>query len=710
MVSDRSGGAWMRFPYKRCLATVAALLAMLAMAAPALEADENADSSRDDAPRSRSEQPPLAAPRLLGPLEKAQPIQSGTQSSGEIGTATVGDLPAGEATRKAARTVPPLPRVPMVTDRAAESVTDIPKASPSTKNVPAGSTGQISGPKLKAPFVVPNPAIEASRLKGVQPGTSTLADVAMAWGLPRNVQNFPNRVEHEYALEPFAKVEAVFAQNIVSAIVVDLQEPVPEPATREQLGLGDIEPVAVFNDRGELLGEVFPERGVLLSYAAGEQQHRVTQIVLEPIHPQPFALRAESRLQTHPHASLRDVEHALELDPRFARALWLKGQLLAATGRSQEALPAVEEAVRSEPENVEYRLTRARLLEMCGQRSRALGETKAVLGKEGLTPVLKAKALLQLADQVSEPPSRDYAAAIDHRQEAIALLEEQLSQDEPSLPAVRQLMLETHLGMAHGIAWGDWNRKAAVVPKWLEEAESLASATSASGLPSPEQRLLIGRRALAALAGMKGDIDPTPWVKSTQQAAQDLIEAATDPAQQAQINWDFSLAMFDALQVYHVRSQVQPALRCGALAAECFERAAAERADDNAPYVLGRLYFRIGAVHAVLLRDHVAALPWFNKALPLLKEPAAGGQLGVQGESLVSMAVSFWETGDKPRAVQLTTDGVRWMEQAAKAGTLAETSLAIPYANLSTMHRHLGDLQAAGQFEQLATRSQGAKR
>ena len=96
--------------------------------------------------------------------------------------------------------------------------------------------------------------------------------------------------------------------------------------------------------------------------------------------------------------------------------------------------------------------------------------------------------------------------------------------------------------------------------------------------------------------------------------------------------------------------------------------------------------------------------------MPLLKEPAAAGDLGRQGESLVSMAVSYWETGDKQRGLQLTKDGLRWMEQAAQGGTLAESALTVPYANLSTMHRHLGDVEAAGQFEQMAARSQGATR
>ena len=35
--------------------------------------------------------------------------------------------------------------------------------------------------------------------------------------------------------------------------------------------------------------------------------------------------------------------------------------------------------------------------------------------------------------------------------------------------------------------------------------------------------------------------------------------------------------------------------------------------------------------------------------------------------------------------------GVAWMEQAVKQGTLDRSSLAVPYSNLASMQRKLGD-------------------
>jgi tetratricopeptide (TPR) repeat protein len=684
-----------------------ALAALVAATSPAGAEDETLPASE-----SFSRKP---APRLLGPLEASPLGNRPGRAAGrddEIGSVLIedqSDSPAS-ARRPAMRSLPA--RMTTTSKGTAESTVATDAGSSNAGASAEASAAIKTEPAEPAalPAELPTPLVEASRLKGIQPGTSSVAEVRLAWGMPVKVENHPDRVEHEYVLPPFARVETVFFRDVVSVIVVYLAQPVPVADARLQLALTDIEPAAVFNEKSELLGEVYPERGVLLSFAPGEQQHRVAQIILEPIHPQPFAMRAESRLTTHPQASLRDVEQALTLDPQFVRAMWLKAQLLSSVGDAQAALPLIEDALRGEPDNVEYRLTRARILDAEGQHSRAISETQAALAASDILPLVKARGLAQLADLVAAPPMRDYTVAVEHRQEAIKLVEPLVLKPNPSLAAAQRLMLQLHLGMAHDIAWGDWNRKVGVVPKWLEEAESLASAASPTGVVPTEQRFLIARKALAALAGAQGELDPTTWLKTAEQTGRQLLGETTDPLRHLQLKQELGAAMFDALQIYHVRSQAQQALRCGAVAVQCLEEAAAGQGVAPDAYRLGRLYFRIGAVHAVLSQDHVAAISWFNKAVPLLKEPSSTSDLGRQGESLVSMAVSYWETGDKQRGLQLTKDGLRWMEQAAKAGSLLESSLTVPYANLSTMHRHLGNIEAAGQFEQMAARSQATTR
>ena len=68
------------------------------------------------------------------------------------------------------------------------------------------------------------------------------------------------------------------------------------------------------------------------------------------------------------------------------------------------------------------------------------------------------------------------------------------------------------------------------------------------------------------------------------------------------------------------------------------------------------------------------------------------------------MGVSYWETGQRQKAVELTQKGIKWMEQAVKQGTLDDSALSIPYNNLAKMHRQLGAADQADHFQEMASR------
>jgi hypothetical protein len=81
---------------------------------------------------------------------------------------------------------------------------------------------------------------------------------------------------------------------------------------------------------------------------------------------------------------------------------------------------------------------------------------------------------------------------------------------------------------------------------------------------------------------------------------------------------------------------------------------------------------------------------------------------GKQGETFVSMAVSYWETGNRREGLRLTNQGVRMMQTAADEGLLEKSALAIPYGNLASMHEQLGDGPEAKKFSELASRYEAA--
>jgi hypothetical protein len=68
------------------------------------------------------------------------------------------------------------------------------------------------------------------------------------------------------------------------------------------------------------------------------------------------------------------------------------------------------------------------------------------------------------------------------------------------------------------------------------------------------------------------------------------------------------------------------------------------------------------------------------------------------------MAVSYWEQENRREALRLTSQGVKLMEQALNEGTLEAHSLAIPCANLASMHEALGEYDAAKKYSERAGR------
>ena len=138
-----------------------------------------------------------------------------------------------------------------------------------------------------------------------------------AWGPPKEIRKHGKEIVQLHAVEPFHRVEVHCAGGKVKAIVIRFDKAYPASGAAQQLDLAKIQPVLVSGELGEVLGEAFPERGVLFSFvpaeAPGKASMKVTHIILEPIGAEPFLLRAETNLDVHPEFSLRDLDQALLL-------------------------------------------------------------------------------------------------------------------------------------------------------------------------------------------------------------------------------------------------------------------------------------------------------------------------------------------------------------------------------------------------------------
>jgi tetratricopeptide (TPR) repeat protein len=170
------------------------------------------------------------------------------------------------------------------------------------------------------------------------------------------------------------------------------------------------------------------------------------------------------------------------------------------------------------------------------------------------------------------------------------------------------------------------------------------------------------------------------------------------------------MSLYDAMQVYQMRADQDEALRHGQLAISYLEKSGRQDKSPSAAYLLGRTYFRMGAVHANNRKDHRAAVSWFEKAVPLLgRSPPKEAMidLGRLGDSFVSMGVSYWNAGYRKKAVALTEHGADLIEEAARRGTHDRSLLAIPYSNLAAMDREMGDNAGAAHMQELAEKAKG---
>jgi tetratricopeptide (TPR) repeat protein len=689
----------MRCKYWGSLVLLTAALAGLASAL--LAADSLPTVS---APSDATEGRELAAPAAKS-IDVAQNSATATSAQPTTGVPTPAKRRAG---------------APAVPDSDDASKVQPMAAEPTAKDASA----QPSKAKADEPLrPIPDPmeggpvSIEAASFKGVTPGVSTKENVEKAWGKPKKTAQQNGSLAQLYSVEPFKRVEVNYSGNRVASLVVRFARAFPADGMAKQLDLATVRPVLVSNDLGEILGLAYPERGVLFNFEAskepGKPSMKVAQLVLEPITAEPFILRAETTLESRCDLSRRDLEQALSLDPGNARAHWLYSRVLVTMEQPDKAVASAGQAVRLDPENPHYRVTRAQILAQTGRLSEAITEAQKAVDISAKRPHVKARALCLLGDLCASGPKPDYKKAFAFHSQSLQLADSLTSDPHPAIRvAAKEVLIDSHLGAAHDLAWGDWKEKNKAVAKWIERAVTVANDMVSSEGSNPETVFRVQVRAMAADVGLRGGIEPDPLVAAIVKSGDELIAAAGDPLHKAQLQWEVGMALYDATQIYQMRSDQQSALKYGQLAAEYLAKANEIKQSPSSAFLLGRVYFRLGTIQALNGHDHRSAIGWFEKALPLLERPSLGelgGDLGRHGEAFVSMGVSYWEVGQRQRAVALTEKGIRMMEQAVEQHTFDRALLAVPYNNLAAMHRALGSPVRAKQYQEMAARVKNMK-
>ncbi len=593
----------------------------------------------------------------------------------------------------------PAPETPAA---AAETV-DPPRAETVAETPPAAAR------QADAPDAMPTLSVDPASFRGVLPGKTSRAEIEKDWGAGETVAREDGSPASSWAIAPFERVEVTFQDDVVDSITIGLAAPVPVADLARQLEIADLRTVTVRNEDGAAIGTVYPERGVILSVVPGTEN--ATGILIEPLDPDSFVLRAEEEIETRSAYALADLQYAVQIDPQHVRAHRLLLAMAADQGKWTQALALAQQAVRLDSEDVWTKLKHAGVLLALDRTEEARSVLDGVTAAANPSPLVMAQ-VARLAGRIElAQKNPDHQKAVEQFSEAIRRGSPLLAKRSPAVQAaIREVLLDAHLGTALAIARGTWQQKSRVIPKWISRADAVVEEYEGDEGERHVLELQLCRGALAAAAGSNEAIEPVVWVKRLIELRDRIGETEADPWRRRQLDWEVGQGLADALTAAQKRGDATDMLDNATLTAAYLERGAEQRElTATERKNIGELMFRIGIMHSLQRGDHATAVTWFDRAIPLwdgserLERTDALGRLG---ESYVSMAISYWQVARREEAVTLSRRGVDLMVAAVDKSQLEERALAVAYGNLATMYAEQGDEQQSRNYAEMASRAE----
>ncbi|MDR1925241.1 MAG: hypothetical protein LBQ66_12800 [Planctomycetaceae bacterium] len=559
-----------------------------------------------------------------------------------------------------------------------------------------------------------HPPIKTASFNGVTPGITTMNKVVELWGKPRQELREGGEFAQLFSLHELQHIEIAYDKNrVVKSIVIRFDELFPEHAVREQFEaeLLRSRPVLIPDESGRIIGELFPEKGVVFLFSGAKSGgvFQVRQIGIESVISEPFVLRAEATMADQPTESYRDLTDAVRINDNDAKAYWLLAKINLLQGFNESAILNIQKAVQHDDRKPAYHLVFAQILGRMNRVPEAIQYLEETLALCERFPHEKARVHCALGDFYRNGQKPDCETAYRHHAAAIEIAKELMEHANPTIrQTAKDILFEARLSAARDVAWGHWKGKERAVDNWIASARLIANDSEmiAARRFSAEYQLRLSICELACQVAMATANDVEPYVKEVIQTSDKLLSQTNDPILVRKLKWETGLAIYDAVQIYQLRERYLHALKYGELAADYMEAGVRRRANDTDLYLLGRLYFRLGTIHALGNKNHRAAIEWFDKAKPVFERllPKINPEeLGRLGESFVSMGVSYWLTNQRGEAVKLTEMGLRQIERGVKLGFTKESAFAIPYSNLQNMYNELGDPEKAKQYQNLSS-------
>ena len=626
------------------------------------------------------------------------------------------------------------------------------ESEPYAKNTAEKNTATKDVAK-KRPTLATMAETEVINFNGITPGISRRIEVLRTWGDPRTDDTQAD--ELKYRFDNLQAVNVRFAGDLVDSILVEFTKPIPLDKLTRKLNLQEVRPATLKDDGGESIALAYPERGVMLSFATQELGYtiasddeadeadeadetgetgetddeaettldtesvefarpaqiastaRIDSIVIQPLEAEPFLLRAESSLPTNFTNAIADLKAALQMDSSLGDALAQLSEIELKIGKAVTAERHAAEAVELDAKNVAYRVQWAKCLRQLARYDRAVDEVRRVLETPGIAPLVRAQSLNEMGLLASLGSQKVAQRAMALHAKAIEIADRlAVGEDLQVSRSAKQLLVEAHLAVAVEISLGPWQQKDESVPQWIERASALSEALIEEEESYLPLRLQVAVSSLAAVANLDNPINPLLWIEEAEETVAELRTQIQDPLAISQYDWQLGLAYFHGTQIQHRRSEADSAIHLAELADVQLADLAKQRDEmPDTAYLMGRLYFQVGAVYAVHYEDHLTACEWYDEAVDRLLTPVPVTTIAApqqHGDALVSMGVSYWKQKSYRHAIKVTKSGVKLIEQAVESGLLEAGMLMVSYGNLSAMYSAEGKKESAARYDRLA--------
>jgi tetratricopeptide (TPR) repeat protein len=554
-------------------------------------------------------------------------------------------------------------------------------------------------------------SLEPTSFSGLIPGKSTAEEIRQEFGEPTSSLDQSGTLVQTYRVDPYDRVGVVVREGLLESIHLQFSVSVELEEFCQQLELPPGEgidlPVTVI----KVHERVYPERGVSLLYRTVDNSPIVQQVDFHSIRQRDFQRAARQLEESHYARTLDLVRISQRINPELAEAFAIEARVASRVGQTALALNALTRVHRLDPGDHQSRLLQARLWAWTQRKPLAIKQAREIRNNSQVTPLVRARATLLLADLVGEVGQAN--AALEYFKEAITRATETAREsagndrDEAIL-----VLIEAHRAVAREIARGDWQEeeKGEAIDRWLGVADELAEQLKSRQSAPP----LLDLDGLAVRLDIQLNLqnfDETGVIEKLVQQGESLIEQSQDELTSGEVHWRIGRALFVAAQIARERDAPEQAITHGTAAYRHLHDAASPREQGlQGQALVGGNSFLVGSLEAISRKDHEQAVRWYERALPHLAQPGMERHWtsrGWHGERFVSMGLSFWKTGARDRGLELTEQGLAWVEQAVKEDSFPRRHLAVPYANIGIMYQAMGQEKQA---REIAVRAASLRR